>query len=55
MGNHILHSIKHIKYEVFQQNIILFNLKNITRGYTIIPMLLIKFSAEMVWCRKYKG
>ena len=27
MGNHIFHSIKHIKYEVIQQNIILFNFK----------------------------
>ena len=27
MGNHIFHSNKHIKYEVIQQNIMLFNIK----------------------------
>ena len=29
MGNHIFHSIKHIKYEVIQKNIMLFILKKI--------------------------
>ena len=55
MGNHIFHSIKHIKYEVIQQNIILFNFQNnfynnfkkLTGGYTIIIMpimcLVLKF------------
>ena len=38
MPNHILHSIKHIEYEVIQHNIILFNFIKSTRGYTIIIM-----------------
>ena len=55
MGNYIFHSIKHIKYEVIRQNIILFNFKKITIGYTIYYHNVNNvFNAEIVCRRKFK-
>ena len=47
MGNHILH----IKYEVIQQNIILFTFKKINYRICNYHNVNNVFSAKMVWCR----
>ena len=49
-GNHILH----IKYEVIQQNIILFTFKKINSRICNCHNVNNVFSAEMVLCRKFK-
>ena len=51
MGNHIFHSIKHIKYVVIQQYVIFNFKKNITIGYTIIIMSIMCLVLE--WFEKF--